>query len=129
MGPEPLCNLTTLDLTPFLDLSMFTACVSTRVSPLCDPMFLADWEDLALELDNLLLLVDIQGVDVAKNLVIFLFSSFLKRCNVCLVGLRPELTDITWLLPGTGPTQTTQDKVIKFGFKMCALLGHKSYQK
>ena len=63
-----LCDLTTFDLTPFLDLPIV---VSTRLVPLCDHMLLADWEDLALEVESLLSLEDITGVDVARNFIIF----------------------------------------------------------
>ena len=44
-----LCNLTTLDLTPFLELESFTVwvVVSTRLVPLCDCMLeLTDWKTL-----------------------------------------------------------------------------------
>ena len=79
----PLCNLTTLDLTPFLD--EFTACVeSTGLSHLCDPMLLADWEDLAFELERLLLLVDITGVEITSNLVIFLSSAAFSSDVMCV---------------------------------------------
>ena len=74
-----LCGPTTFDLTPFLEL--FTACVSTGLSPLCDPTLMADWEDLALE--TLLSLEDILGVDVARNLVILLSLAAFSRDDMC----------------------------------------------